>query len=89
MSSANNDLQPGDRVRLVFDDAPQESALCTVTGFKSDTDLGLSPEVEDYVACWVELDAPDETNPGERRCLTLGTDFRYSLDGRTVTLQKV
>ncbi len=89
MTSAADALRPGDRVELTFDDAPHDTIVCTVTGFSSDQEMGFSPEIEDYVACWVQLGTADGVKGTEPRSIVLGTDSRYSLDGRAVTFHKV
>jgi hypothetical protein len=82
------DLFAGDRINLIFDDMPCEQIAATVNRTLSDREEGLGPEVEDYVAYWIEI-----TLDGER-CSTMSnvvllTNCRYSLDGRFVTIRKI
>ena len=53
-----NDLKLGDQIEFVFADAPEQSARATVSRFLSDQQEGLSPEAENYIACWLEV-SPD------------------------------
>ncbi len=84
-----DDLRVGDRIEIAFDDAPQETMNAIVTGFESDQQEGFSPEIEDYVACWVDLNESSSTEARSRRALALGTDGRYAIDGRIVTWKRV
>lgn len=81
-------LEPGERILLTFDDDPTYQVSATVCGFLSDQEEGLGPEIQDYVACWVEVDVRNETGTTTRQSLTFGTDYRYDLGGRKVTLRK-
>jgi hypothetical protein len=82
-------LKPGDMIRLTFADRPDEPLLATVSSSLSDADEGLGPEVQDYVACWLEISVGSCDDPGSRRSIALGTDFQYTLDGRKLTLTKL
>jgi len=45
-------------------------------------------EVEDYVACWVEITLDEASNRDAKQVVLLGTDFEYWLNGRRVALRK-
>jgi hypothetical protein len=45
------DLFVGDRISLTFDDIACDQITATVARTLSDTEEGLGPEIEDYVAC--------------------------------------
>ena len=82
-------LHPGDRIRIRFADAstdPREATVCTTL---SDQQEGLSPEVEDYVACWLEVTFTACDDRHGRASVALGTDFQYTLDGRRITIEKL
>lgn len=82
------DLFAGDRIKLIFDDMSCEQITATVNRTLSDRDEGLGPEVEDYVAYWIEVILDGETCPLMCNVVML-TDCRYSLDGRFVTIRKI
>lgn len=82
------DLFAGDRVNLIFDDISCEPITATVTRTLSDQEEGLGPEIEDYVACWIEVTLDGDTSPSMSN-VVLMTDCRYSLDGRAVTIRKM
>lgn len=81
-------ISVGDRVSLIFDDAASDPITATVLRALSDSEAGLSPEAEDYVACWIEIRCDGENQP-ERCNLLFMTDDRYALDGRHVTVRKI
>lgn len=82
------DLFVGDRISLTFDDIPRDQITATVTRTLSDREEGLGPEIEDYVACWIEISRDGDTRPTISNAVLL-TNFRYSLDGRFVTIRKI
>ena len=92
------DLVVGDHIELLYADSPRTVMHATVSRILTDQDEGMGPEVEDYVACWFEIDitgfeGEDVTQISLRAdawasAMTLGTDFKYSLNGRHVTLRK-
>ena len=82
-------FRAGDRLRLHFIDKPGEPQIVIVCATLSDQQEGLSPEIADYVACWLEVSAGDCADPSGRLSISLGTDFQYSLDGRHLTIEKL
>ena len=82
------DIFVGDRISLVFDDAPREQITATVNRMLSDEEEGLGPEIEYYVACWIEV-ILDGDACSTMSNVVLMTDCRYSLDGRAVTIRKI
>ncbi len=91
-------LVVGDRIELAYEDNPEIVIYATVSRLMSDRDEGMGPEVEDYIACWLEIDMErveenSATQPlsradAWRRTVVLGTDHKCSLDGRPVKLRK-
>lgn len=81
-------LQSGAQIELFYEDAPATTIRATVGRLLSDQDEGMGIEVEDYIACWIEItvDEPSDMDAGE--VVLLGTDFQYRLNGRRVTLRK-
>ena len=92
------DLVVGDDTELVYEDRPQTIMHATVSRILTDQEEGMGPEIEDYVACWFEIDVADAEGEDTTRvslrvdaselAMALGTDFKYSLDGRNVTVRK-
>jgi hypothetical protein len=78
----------GDRITLTFDDTPSDRITATVSRILSDREEGLGPEVEDYIAYWLEICCEGETDPMICNVVLLTTG-RYWLDGRFVTLRKI
>jgi hypothetical protein len=81
-------LQSGDRIELFYEDAPAKTIRATVGRLLTDRDEGMGIEVEDYVACWVEITVDEPSDMDAKEVLLLGTDFRYRLNGRRITLRK-
>ena len=79
----------GDRVEITFTDDPTRALEATICSALSDRQEGLGPEVEDYVACWLEIAFGSCQDVQEHRMISLGTDFRYSMDGRELSLRKL
>jgi len=48
-------LQSGDRIELLYEDAPAPTIRATVGRLLNDRDEGMGIEVEDYIACWIEI----------------------------------
>ncbi len=81
-------LQAGDRIELFYEDAPATMIRATVGRLLTDRDEGMGVEVEDYVSCWVETVVDEPSDLDGNQILLLGTDFRYRLNGRQVTVRK-
>lgn len=97
-ASETVDLVVGDEVELIYEDSPETVIRATIRRVLTDDDECMGPEVRDYVAAWfeIELAVAESEDAGQhslrddawRRTMTLGTDFRYSLDGRRVAVRK-
>jgi hypothetical protein len=82
------DLQSGDRIDLLFEDAPATTIHATVGRLSSDPEQGMGLEVEEYAVCWVEVTLDEPSDVEAKQVVLLGTDFQYRLNGRRVTLRK-
>ena len=83
-------LSVGDRLSLTFDETEPacDPVTATVVRTLSDREEGLSPEADDYVACWIEIRCDGDTLP--KICtLVFRMDDSYTLDGQSVTIQKI
>ena len=78
----------GDRISLTFDDMPRDRIIATVARMPSDIEEGLGPQIEDYVARWLEIRPDGDTRAAISNVLLM-TNGRYSLDGRFVTIRKI
>jgi hypothetical protein len=45
-------------------------------------------EVEDYIACWIEISVDEPSDMDAEQVVLLGTDFQYRLNGRRVNICK-
>jgi hypothetical protein len=81
-------LQCGDRIELCYQDAPAKTIRATVGRLLTDWDEGMGVEVEDYIACWIEITVDEPSEMDAKQVVLLGTDFEYRLNGRRVTLRK-
>ena len=81
-------LESGDRIELSYEDSPAMTIRATVCRLATDWDEGMGVEIEDYVACWIEITVDKPGDTGARQFVLLGTDSQYRLNGRTVTLCK-
>ena len=81
-------LQCGDRIELFYEDTPATPIRATVGRLLSDCEEGMSTEVEDYIACWIEITMDEPNDVDANQVILLGTDFQYRLNGRRVTLRK-
>lgn len=92
------DLVVGDHVELIYEDSPQTVIRATVSRILTDEDECMGPEIGDYVASWFEIEMAGAEGEAAaqaslradawRRTVTLGTDYKYSLDGRRVVVRK-
>ncbi|HEX4785234.1 MAG TPA: hypothetical protein VH350_12890 [Candidatus Sulfotelmatobacter sp.] len=82
------DLSVGDRISVTFDDMPRDQITATVSRTLSDTEEGLGPEIEDYIAYWIEISRDGDPRATISNVVLLTTG-RYSLDGRSVTIRKI
>jgi hypothetical protein len=81
-------LQSGDRIELLYEDVPATTIRATVGRLLTNWDEGMSIEVKDYVACWIEITVDEPSGMDAKQVVLLGTDFQYRLNGRRVTLRK-
>jgi len=81
-------LESGDRIELLYEDAPATAIRATVSRLLTDRDEGMGTEVEDYAACWIEITVDEPSDMDAQQVLLFGTDFQYRLNGRPITLRK-
>jgi hypothetical protein len=81
-------LQAGDQIELSYEDAPATTIRATVGRLLTDRYEGMGIEVEDYVACWLEITVDEPSDMDAKQIVFLGTDFQCRLNGRPVTVRK-
>jgi hypothetical protein len=81
-------LESGDRIELFYEDSPARTIRATVGRLLTDWDEGMGIEVDDYVACWIEITVDKPSGGDARQVVLLGTDSQYRLNGRQVTVRK-
>ena len=81
-------LKSGDRIELLYEDAPATTIRATVGRLLTDRNEGMGIEVEAYIACWIEITVDEPSDRDANQVVLLGTDFQYRLNGRRVTLRK-
>jgi hypothetical protein len=81
-------LESGDRIELFFEDAPATTLCATIGRVLTDLEEGMGIEVEEYIACWIEVAIDEPCDIDTKQVILLGTDFQYRLNGRRVTLRK-
>jgi hypothetical protein len=79
----------GDEIEIVYEDSPDDTHRATVVRFQSDEEEGMAPEIEDYVACWIEITLIGVPGETANQSVILETDSRYVLNGRHVQLRKI
>jgi hypothetical protein len=82
------ELQSGDRIEVFYEDDPATTIRATVARLLSDREEGMGVEVEDYCACWIEIDVEEPGDMDAKLVVLLGTDFQYRLNGRRINLRK-
>jgi hypothetical protein len=82
------DLQSGDRIEMLYEDDPATAIRATVGRLLTDRDEGMGIEVEDYIACWIEITVDEPRDMGAKQVVLLGADFEYRLNGRPITVRK-
>ena len=81
-------LKSGDQVELFYQDSPATMIRATVDRMLTDCDEGMGIEVEDYIACWLEITVDEPSDGQGKQVVLLGTDFQCRLNGRPVSLRK-
>jgi hypothetical protein len=78
----------GDEIEIVNANAVEDVRRATVTRFMSDEEQGMSPEIEEYIARWIEVTLDGITGDAGKQMVMFGTDSQYWMNGRHVLLRK-
>jgi hypothetical protein len=65
-------LQSGDRIELLYEDAPAATIRATVNRLLTDRDEGMGIEIEDYAACWIEITVDEPSDMDAKQVVCLG-----------------
>ncbi len=71
---------------MFYENSPATTIRATVCRLATDWDEGMGVEIEDYVACWIEITVDEPSDRNAKQYLLLGTDSQYRLNGRPVTV---
>jgi hypothetical protein len=83
-------LKSGQRFKFsVLSDPPSAEREAVAVQVRSDRQEGLSPEVEDYMAYWVEAKEISGPDPAKHLLFACGTDERWYLDGKSVEITPI
>jgi hypothetical protein len=82
------EFRVGDEIEIVDVDTPEDVRRAIVAGFMSDKGQGMSPEIEDYIACWIEVRLDGVTGDIANQMVMMGTDSHYWMNGRHILLRK-
>ena len=82
-----SEIKVGQRFKFkILSDNPSQERQAAVTRVLSNREEGLGPEVDFYLAYWVEAHELPETEVPIRLVFQRGTDGNVYLDGRLVSI---
>ena len=82
-----SEIKIGQRFKFnILSENPLQERQAVVTRVLSNAEEGLGPEVDYYLAYWVEAYELPETEAPVTLVFERGTDFKVYLDGRPVSI---
>ena len=81
------ELKSGDHIELFYEDTPTRIISARVGRLLTDWEEGMGVEIEDYIAYWIEITVDQPVGMDAKQVVLFGTDFRYRLNGRRVTVR--
>ena len=82
-----SEIKVGQRFKFsLVSDKPSQERQAAVTRVLSNREEGLGPEVDFYLAYWVEAHELPETEPPTTLVFERGNDGNVYLDGRQVSI---
>jgi hypothetical protein len=82
-----SEIKVGQRFKFnILSDNPSEERQAVVTRVLSNSEEGLGPEVDFYMAYWVEAHELPETEAPTTLVFQRGIDYNVYLDGRQVSI---
>jgi hypothetical protein len=83
-------LKSGQRFRFrVLSDPPSPEREAVVVQVRSDRQEGLSPEIDAYVAFWVEAKEISGPDPAKQLFFALATDEHWYLEGKSTEITPI
>jgi len=79
-----SEIKIGQRFKFTLSDDPSQERQAVVTRVLSNSEEGLGPEVDFYLAYWVEAQELPETEAPTTLVFERGIDGNAYLDGRQV-----
>ena len=80
-------IRIGQQFRWERLDAAGAAGTAIVRDVRSDRQEGMSPEIEQYVAAWIEAEGQSGPYRHDRFTVLLGTDGKSYLDGQEITVE--
>jgi hypothetical protein len=82
-----SEIKVGQRFKFtILSDSPSQERQAVVTRVLSNSEEGLGPEVDFYLAYWVEAHELPETKASTTLVFERGIDGNVYFDGRQVTI---
>jgi hypothetical protein len=77
----------GQRFRWKYVDSNETSEASVVVNVRTDREEGLSPEVSDYIALWIEAKYVQDSPTARPFTIELGTNMLSYIEGKQVTIE--
>lgn len=81
-----SEIKIGQRFKFILSENPSQERQAVVTRVLSNTEQGLGPEVDYYLAYWVEACELPETETPATLVFERGADFNVYLNGCPVSI---
>src|SRR5215831_13722500 len=81
-----SEIKVGQRFNFILSDNPSQERQAVVTRVLSNREEGLGPEVDYYLAYWVEAHELPETEAPTTLVFERGIDGNVYIDGRLVSI---
>jgi len=81
-----SEIKIGQRFKFILSDNPLQERQAVVTRVLSNSEEGLGPEVDYYLAYWVEASEVPEIEAPTTLVFERGIDGNVYLEGRQVTI---
>ncbi len=81
------EMAVGQRFRWTKLAGDRSSGTAVVCAVRSDEQEGMSPEVEDYAAAWIEAEGQSGAREHKPLTVLLGTDGKSYLEGDEISVE--
>ncbi len=79
-------IEVGQQFRWTRLEGDRSTGTAIVREVRSDQQEGMSPEIEEYAAAWIEAEGQSGAREHERFTVLLGTDGKSYLEGDEVSV---